>query len=147
MRRDFFVLLTLISIAASCVIPSNSYNPSPVPPSSGRFPVGYDPLSRGRPFEEPRTPQNSPRRGVLKAKRWEPPEGYRPRRTDRMPLRTAEKKNAVRTVEDNNVEYIKWDNPPNSQHSTLCTGIWCNNRILYKTCVRINTTATDDLNI
>ena len=83
MRCNFFVLVTLISIAASCVMPSNSYNPSPTPPSHGCFPVGYDPLSRGRPFEDTPISQPPLRKDVLKAKRWQPPEGYRPRRTDK----------------------------------------------------------------
>ena len=134
-RYNFIMLQIILGIAASCVVPSNSYNPSPIPPSSGRFPVGYDPQNRGRPYEKAPTSGLPLRKDVLKARRWQPPHGYRPRRTDRMPSRCP-------SLED--VEYIKWDNQPKTQKSILCTGIWCNNKILYKTCVSINTTTTED---
>jgi|DEB0MinimDraft_4_1074332.scaffolds.fasta_scaffold00740_2 hypothetical protein len=134
-RCSFIMLQIILGIAASCVVPSSSYNPSPVPPSNGRFPIGYDPQNRGRPFDKSLGSSPPLRKDVLRARRWQPPQGYRPRRTDRMPLRCPSTEQ---------VEYIKWENPPKTQNSTLCTGIWCNNRILYKTCVSIDTTTTED---
>ena len=109
-----------------------AYNPHALPPSKGRYPVGYDPTNRNRPFCN----QSLSRKQVLQQRRsWQPPQGYCPlTRRKTMALRKATFDPDLADNEE--LEYKEWENESSLEDKeSVCTGIWVGNRILYKTCV------------
>ena len=127
-----FKIVSNMLLLAVCVCLCRAYNPQPSPPSLGRYPVGYDPVNRSRPYS------NGPmsRLDVIRQRRsWQPPRGYCPlTRRKKMALREASFNPDLADKED--LEYVEWENESSLEDKeSVCTGIWVGNRILYKTCV------------
>ena len=131
-QSSIAIIFNLISIFILVAINADAhfaYNPQALPPSKGRYPVGYDPTNRNRPFCN----QSLSRKQVLQQRRrWTPPVGYCPAtRREKLNLRQAQPDNLI-----DNDNYIEWDNHTYTDNNErVCTGIWVGNRILYKTCV------------
>lgn len=130
---------SVLAVFLALLAHSVAYNPMPLPPSRGRYQVGYDPDNRGRPASVPPL-----RKNVLhdrrEGRRWQPPEGYAPQRR-RLRLRAP-------AQSSNPPETIDWANPEDphtQQETTLCSGIWMGNTILHKTCVTLSLDDIPDL--
>lgn len=122
-----YCVIPLLSCLCLLFLRTYAYNPMATPPFRGRYPIGYDPLKRGRPTQPLR-------KDVLRNKRWQPPTGYVPTSQKGRPeLRSA---TAPSSNNSTSAEYIEWDNCCDKEGQiSLCSGIWMNKRILYRTCV------------
>lgn len=148
-------LLAGLACLANAVL-AGSYTPPTPPPSPARhrYPVGYDPDRRARPYafpakhvllSKPAYPPSSPThptRGEAKALRWAAPVGYDPRRrptlrrTDSMhstgSTGSAAAPDPPRADTDCPMPDCKLDP---TRH--LCTGIWMGRAIIDRRCLKI----------
>jgi hypothetical protein len=115
--------------------------PTPCPPSTRRYPIGYDPDNRTRPQWEHAISDTNPtllpppKRDF---ERWQPPSAYNPRL--RKKNLSKHRQQLKRTDRPDYLETINFENMDDMDGKIkLCTGIWMGRKILQKRCVCLDT--------